>query len=87
MSEDQEAFEKIALLENEVQARLLETELKARDIPHALQSYYDSAYDGLFQMTEGWGRVEAPARCRETILGILESISSGAELEGEDAGE
>ncbi|MBN2579559.1 MAG: hypothetical protein JXB10_11265 [Pirellulales bacterium] len=69
-----ERFEKIAALENDVEALCLKEELEERGIPHGIQSKYDLAYDGLFQFTSGWGHVEAPVERREEILGILGDI-------------
>ena len=56
-----ERLEKIAVIRNEIEASCLQGELEQRGIPHLIQSYQDSAYDGLFQFHEGWGHVEAPA--------------------------
>jgi len=64
-------FEKIAVVENEIEAVLLRSELDERRIPHIVQSHYDSAYDGLFQYSGGWGHVEGPAEHRDEILAVL----------------
>jgi hypothetical protein len=69
-----EEFKKISVLENEIQARLLDSILTERDIPHRLRSYHDSAYDGIFQTQKGWGIIQAPLRYQEEILGILEDL-------------
>lgn len=69
-----ERFEKIAAVENEIEALYLSGELEKRGIPHEMRSYHDSAYDGLFQFSAGWGHVEAPLSCRDEILGIIEVI-------------
>lgn len=62
---------RVAILENEVQARLLSALLDEENIAHLLRSYHDSAYDGLFQAERGWGHIEArpedQARIRELI--------------------
>jgi hypothetical protein len=44
-----ERFEKIATLENQIEAMCLQGKLEERGIAHLVQSRYDSAYDGLFQ--------------------------------------
>ena len=62
--------EKIVVLSNEIEAQLLGSILTERAIPHVISSYYDTAYDGLFQAARGWGHVEAPAEYREEILAI-----------------
>ena len=67
-------YEKILVLSNEVQAELMDALLTERDIPHVLQCYHDSALDGLFQNTKGWGHIEAPGDCREEILAMFEEV-------------
>jgi hypothetical protein len=84
-SEEQGAdarFETIAILDSEVQAELLDGVLSGQNIPHIMQSYHDSAYDGLFQSQRGWGCVAAPARFRDEILASLESLKQQAEHPG-----
>ena len=67
-------FEKVCDLEDEVQAQLLKGELEDRDIPHLVVSHRDTAYDGLFQATQGWGHVEAPPSYRDEIEELLETL-------------
>jgi zinc ribbon protein len=74
-----ERLEHMAVLDNEVQAELVEAMLSERKIPHILQSYHDSAYDGLFQMGKGWGRILAPPEFKGEILEILGDIKRQAE--------
>ena len=71
-------YMRIGILENEIEARLLASILSERHIPHEIRSYYDTAYDGLFQTQKGWGDVCAPAAHREAILEILEDIRADA---------
>ncbi|MBN1867671.1 hypothetical protein JW916_10300 [Candidatus Sumerlaeota bacterium] len=77
-----EEYARIAVLENEVEARVLDDLLTERGIPHAIQSYRDLAYDGLFQMQKGWGHVEALVSRRDEVLEILDDLRRG-ESEGE----
>ena len=79
-----ERFEKIVVLDNEIQASLLDAILSEESIPHMMRSYYDSAYDGIFQVSKGWGHVEAPARCKEEILAILKDLKSSPDASTED---
>ena len=67
-------MKKIAVLDNQVEARLLEGILNDHGIPHVLRSYHDSAYDGLFQTELGWGHIEAQAEYRERIEEVLADI-------------
>ncbi len=67
-------LERIAVLENEVQAQVLDGLLKERRIPHVIRSYHDSAYDGLFQSSHGWGHIEAPRKSKKGILSMLDDL-------------
>ena len=78
-----ERFEKIVVLDNEIEARLLDAILAEEGIPHMMRGYYDSAYDGIFQVSKGWGHVEAPARHREEILAILNDLTAGRDARAE----
>ncbi|MDD4869516.1 MAG: hypothetical protein PHR77_03055 [Kiritimatiellae bacterium] len=71
-------LEKIAVLENEVQARVLESLLKDRGIPFIFKSYHDLALDGLYQVSKGWGHIEAPVDFKEEILEIIQSMNKEA---------
>ena len=73
-SDATERFEKVAVLDNEVQAELMDEVLSGRNLPHIMQSYYDSALDGIFQAQKGWGVILAPASAREEILAALAEI-------------
>ncbi len=69
-----EEFKKILVLNNEIEARLLSSILNERNIPHRLKSYYDSAYDGIFQLQKGWGIVLAPPEFQEEIEAIYQDL-------------
>ena len=67
-------MKKIAVLDNMVQAQMLESMLKEHDIPHVMKTYHDAAYDGLFQGPKGWGHVEAPKQHESEILALLDEL-------------
>jgi hypothetical protein len=67
-------WDRVATLEGEVEAELLDSYLTSRQIPHVMVSYRDTAFDGLFQATRGWGHIEAPPEHRDAILEILKDI-------------
>jgi hypothetical protein len=67
-------LEKIAVLDNEVQAELVDSVLAEREIPHIMRSYHDSALDGIYQAKSGWGHVEAPESFRDEIVAVVEEI-------------
>lgn len=64
-------FIKIAVLDNDIEAQFVASVLEDRSIPHVMQTYRDTAYDGLFQTQRGWGQVNAPASYRDEILEIV----------------
>ncbi len=74
---------KIAVLDNMVEAQILESLLKEEGIPHVIKTYHDSAYDGIFQGQKGWGHVEAPANHETEILTVLNDLRTqeGQELQ------
>jgi hypothetical protein len=78
-----EDYIKIVTLENEIEARLLDSILTERNIPHLMRSYYDTAYDGLFQTQKGWGYVSAPEWCKEEVLEILTDLFRGELIQAE----
>ena len=84
-----ENFKKILILENEIEAQLMDSVLEERNIPHRIRSYHDSAYDGIYQTQKGWGAVLAPSEFEEEILAIYQDLpvkergSSGEDKEEE----
>jgi hypothetical protein len=66
-----EEYKKVATLENEIEAGLLDSILNERNIPHLIASYYDTAYDGLYQTQKGWGYISAPGAYLEEIREIV----------------
>ena len=74
-----EKFVKIAVLENEIEAQLIQSILAERDLPHMLRSYHDTAYDGLYQFQMGWGELHAPQDLKEEIMQLLDNIRNSSE--------
>ena len=73
-SEKPQNFEKIVVIDNEVQACLICPLLDEKKIPYFVKSYHDMAYDGLFQNSKGWGHIEAPPELKNEIIKIKESL-------------
>jgi hypothetical protein len=69
-----ERLEKIATLDNEIQAGLVDAILSDRKIPHIMQTYRDSAYDGIFQTQKGWGVLLAPPAFGAEIRAVVEEV-------------
>ena len=70
-----ENTEKILILDNQIEAKLMEEILTEKDIPFIIRSYHDSAYDGLWQMQSGWGHIEAPPKYKEEILEVYKIVT------------
>ena len=62
------------LLRNESEASLLHGILEEDSVPRIIRSYHDRAYDGLWQMQEGWGYVETWARFVGGVRVLLEVL-------------
>ena len=69
-------FVNIAILDNIIEAQLIDSILNEYDIPHRIRSFHDTAYNGLFQSLMGWGALYAPISSRVEILEILHDIRS-----------
>jgi hypothetical protein len=65
---------KVMVLDNDIEATLLDSILNERDIIHMMVSYHDTAYDGLYQTQRGWGHVSAPISCHEEIKEIITDL-------------
>jgi len=76
-------FVKISHLENSIETQLLESILIERNIPHNIRSFYDTAYNGLFQFQKGWGEIFAPLDYKNEVTEILSSIRSSIENDQE----
>lgn len=68
-------FIKITILEDEIEAQLLDSILNERRIPHQIRSYHDTAFDGLYQAQKGWGHISAPESEKDEILAILAELN------------
>ena len=68
------AYTKACVLENQIEAQLVEDYLTKQNIPHYLKSFYSEAYDGLFQLSNGWGAVFAPQIFHREIQEILSDL-------------
>ena len=67
----------VVKLRNEVEASIMKAELEQRGIPHVVRSFHDSAYDGLYQMQNGWGVVEAAEEHRKEIEEVYADLCGG----------
>ena len=73
---DNQKFIRIMILENAIEAQVVGSILNQYQIPHRVRSFYDTAYDGLFQVQKGWGELMAPEPYKQEILDIVKDIQS-----------
>ena len=71
---DEQEFIDIAILDNIIEAQLVESILNEQNIPHLIRSFHDTAYDGLFQVQMGWGKLCAPLSYKQEIIEILNDV-------------
>ena len=72
----EQEFVNIAILDNIIEAQLVDSILNEHDIPHQIRSFHDTAYDGLFQLQMGWGALLGPVSSKLEILEILHDVRS-----------
>ena len=60
-------------LDNEFEADVVDALFEEEKIPHTIISHSSSAYDGLFQMTMGWGHVEIPEEYQEKAVVLMKN--------------
>jgi hypothetical protein len=67
-------LKKILILDNIMEAIIMEDKLREKKIPFVIQTYHDEAYDGIFTLHKGWGYIEADAKYQEEIISIYKII-------------
>jgi hypothetical protein len=77
-----EDFIKVVTLENNHEADLMDAILNEKNIPHHIESYYDTAFDGLYQTQKGWGRLSAPESYHKEIMEIISELREDVEKDG-----
>jgi len=80
-------YEKIVAVESGIQGEILDRILLDQNIPHLIRSYHDMAFDGVFQLSRGWGCVEAPPEFKDRILQIVQQLRDAPPDTGGDAGD
>lgn len=65
---------KILTLDNEFIAQRIREILDTEGIPHIIRNYHGSAFDGLYQETQGWGALIADEEYEERILELFKQL-------------
>ena len=67
-------MEKVAVLQNEPEAMIIEQILNEENIPHLVKSYFDGAYGNLFQLGERWGELQCQPEDKQRVLSLLKEV-------------
>lgn len=67
-------YTKACVLEHQIEAQLVEDYLTKQNIPHYIKLFYSVAYNGLFQLSNGWGAVFAPQIYHREIQEIISDL-------------
>ncbi len=84
-ADSNDRYVKVIELEDEFEAGLISTELDRENIPHKINSYFDKAYDGVFQFQYGWGYLSAPQKFENEIREIYTDLKNSRELDEDDS--
>ena len=76
---DVSEFIKVAGLENRFIADLVISALENEKIPYIIRTYKDTAYDGLFEMQQGWGALLIPQKFVDQASEIVKQIKEETE--------
>ena len=69
-AEDRDEYENILLLDNIVEANLLESLLQEAGIPFYIRPWQDASFDGIWTEQKGWGWVLGRKEDEAAILTI-----------------
>ncbi len=61
-------------LDNVLEVAFITDLLDAEAIPYAIVEHGSHAYDGLFQMTMGWGYLEIPVDYEEHVMVLYRQV-------------
>lgn len=70
-------------LANRVEADLVTAVLRERGIPYVLVTHDVLFYEGVYNMREGWGHIDAPESYREVIRAVYRDLISPDSIEPE----
>lgn len=75
---------KAGVLENRFEGDRISQSLQAVEIPFRIQSFLDTAYDGLYVPQKGWGMVLVPQTFLEEAERIISEVKRGFKEEEKD---
>jgi hypothetical protein len=67
---------RVHVLSNEIEAHVLHDVLEQEKVIHYVECYRDTAYDGLFQASRGWGAIITREEDSERALAVIQRALS-----------
>ena len=65
---------RVVVLSSRFEADLVEDALKREGVPHLIQGYEETAYNGIFIPQKGWGALLVPEGMKKTALAVIEPL-------------
>jgi hypothetical protein len=72
--------------ENYVEAAIAQAALEDTGIPAVIDSFHDSAYNGLFVFQKGWGRVRVMEQDAERATEVIRKALAASRAQHEETG-
>lgn len=66
-----------------IEASIVEDALQQADVPAVIDSFHDSAYDGVYTFQKGWGRVRVPKSHANKAVAIIKEALKAEATDGE----
>jgi hypothetical protein len=76
MTQTQEKWKKVHVIENIFEMDMLKDALDREDIEYSVKEYKDTAYDGLFVLQKGYASLFVRAKDEEAAKSIIKQIRS-----------
>lgn len=70
--------ENVIPIEKEIEADFLRSVLKEKEIPSVFITYHDTAFDGLYQLNQGWGHVEVPLERANEVKQLYRQVKESS---------
>jgi hypothetical protein len=70
--------ENVIPIDKAIEADFLKSVLQERNIPHVFISYHDTAFNGVYQLQNGWGHVEVPIEFLAEVKSLYEEVQQAS---------
>lgn len=78
---------RLCVVENQFEAQLIRGELDDDRIPNSIETYHETALDGLFTLSRGWGAILVRQEDMEKAQAIAEAVRASYAEKSEDTEE